>query len=50
VRLLNDLLKNYDSDARPVKNASEKVTVQFQLGYNQLQELVGNFESKSLID
>ncbi|CAB3980588.1 neuronal acetylcholine receptor subunit alpha-10-like [Paramuricea clavata] len=38
-RLIHDLLKNYDSDARPVKNASEVLTVKVKLAYNQLQDL-----------
>ncbi len=42
VRLINDLLKHYDPNARPVNNASETVTVTFEFSYNQLEDLVSS--------
>lgn len=41
MRLINDLLKEYDPDARPVKNESDAVEVKLQLSYRQLQGMVG---------
>ena len=40
VRLMEDLFKNYDANARPVKNSSEVVTVGIELNYNQVKDLV----------
>ena len=39
-RLIRDLLQGYDRDAKPVKNASDPVTVKISVTYNQLQDLV----------
>ena len=39
-RLINDLLKDYIPDARPVKNASQDVTVKVELTYFQLLDVV----------
>ena len=39
-RLINDLLKDYIPDARPVKNASQRVIVKVILSYHQLKDVV----------
>ena len=39
-RLIRDLSQGYDRDAKPVKNASDAVTVKLTVTYNQLQDLV----------
>ncbi len=39
-RLIRDLLQGCDRDAKPVKNASDPVTVKLTVTYNQLQDLV----------
>ncbi len=39
-RLIRDLLQGYDRDAKPVKNASDAVTVNLTMTYIQLQDLV----------
>lgn len=39
-RLISDLLKDYDRDARPVINVTDIITVTFMISYIQLQELV----------
>ena len=42
VRLMEDLLKDYDANARPVKNSSDVVTVQIGLAYNEIKDLVSS--------
>lgn len=39
-KLIADLMKNYDLDARPVLNKSKPVDVSFDLAFNQIIELV----------
>ena len=39
-RLLEDILEDYDTAARPVYNASHKVTVKFGLTVTQLADMV----------
>jgi hypothetical protein len=39
-RLIRDLLKNYDPDARPVRNQSDSVRVELQMIYKELKEIV----------
>lgn len=38
--LIRDLLKDYDHDARPVKNQSDYVKVELQMFYKELKEIV----------
>ena len=40
LRLLRDLLTNYDTAARPVKNQSDAVEVKMGIALNQIRELV----------
>ena len=48
VRLINDLLKDYDLDARPVKNRSDPVSVELRISYRELKELVRVLKIKLL--
>ncbi|XP_028411391.1 neuronal acetylcholine receptor subunit alpha-10-like isoform X2 [Dendronephthya gigantea] len=38
-RLIKDLLRNYDPDARPVKNQTDSVKVELQMIYKELKEI-----------
>jgi hypothetical protein len=39
-QLIRDLLKDYESDARPVKDQSDAVKVELQMIYKELKEIV----------
>ncbi len=39
-KLIEDLMKNYNLDARPVLNKSEPIKILFDLAFNQIVELV----------
>ena len=48
-RLIGDLLQGYDRDAKPVKNASDAVTVKLTMTYIQLQDLVSILSGETRI-
>ena len=49
-RLLEDLFEGYDTDARPVKNASHPVFINASFGLSHMEGLVEqNFSSNQLI-
>ena len=39
-KLIRDLLRDYEPDARPVKNQSDSVRVELQMIYKELKEIV----------
>lgn len=39
---MEDLFKDYDPNARPVKNSSDIVTVQMGMAYNEIKDLVSS--------